>query len=198
MGFLSRIFGGKSEHPLRATLAAAVYADACRLFDRFSQAHASDHITGFTFVNVHDAGTPYVSGTSLEDGFGPVGRDPKLVPEEDLCGGFNAEPADWYWGNDRERPLMCGSIICKIQDDPKLSFEEMQALVYGGTVDGLKKFNETGKFKGKLPREQMLLMHWIHDPSDEAKMVMQWAAELNPPTVAKWFNAFYPYRDYAE
>ena len=44
-----------------------------------------------------------------------------------------------------------------------------------GWVFGLKKFDASGRFKGKLPREQLLLVLWINDPAERnAKAVMKW------------------------
>jgi hypothetical protein len=196
MGLFSKLFGNTPSSSLKEALSDAVYRDACALLDQFVSARGSDRINGFAFVNVHDAVAPYVMGTALEDNFGPVGQRPEDVAEDDPCGGFNAEPADWYWSAE-DHKYHCAGVIEAIHQDAKLSFEELATLVFRGTVDGLKKFDASGKFRGQLPRDQMLLMQWIHDPAEEARMVMVWVAELNPAPVSKWFNAFYPYRNYA-
>lgn len=51
----------------------------------------------------------------------------------------------------------------------------------------LKFSPSRGKFKGRLPREQMVLMLWINDPSYPSWAV-EYASQLNPKTVAEWFK----------
>lgn len=195
MAFLGKLFGKEPPSSLKDALAEAVFRDASQLFDRFSKAHRKDQINGFAFVTVEDAVGPYVMGTSLEDSFGPIGAE---ITDDDPCGGFNSEPGDWYW-NGEGADMLCHTVIEAIHADTKTlkTHDQRARLVFQGIIAGLKKFDQSGLFRGKLPREQMLLMMWVHDPSETADIVMKGVREVNPPAVSKWFDSVYPYSDYA-
>lgn len=61
-------------------------------------------------------------------------------------------------------------------------------------MEGLKKFDATGQFKGNLPREQMLLLLWINDPAEHnSKGMVKWVEQMNPKPVSNWFKAVTPY-----
>jgi hypothetical protein len=88
-------------------------------------------------------------------------------------------------------PFVRWTMRCRQPD----SFEQHGRDIFEGIVEGLKKFDASGRFKGKLPREQMLLVLWINDPAEHnAKAVMKWVEQMNPKPVAEWFNAVYSYR----
>jgi hypothetical protein len=179
MGLFSR-----ESRPAGAQLADAVAADAAEAFGRFVADCGDESIVALAFCSVDDAATPYVMGATLDD-IGPIqGTDET----------WRADPADWSW-NDQGHSYRCDKVIGKILADESREFEERAAEIFQGIVDGLKEFDATGKFKGKLPRDQMLLVLWINDPSDEnAESVMKWVEQMNPTLASQWFNAVYSYR----
>ena len=176
------LFSRKSSASSR--LADAVAADAAAAFARFVAARGDDAIVAFALCSVDDAVSPYIMGATLDD-IGPIhGTDDT----------WKADPADWSW-NDEGNKYRYDSIIGEMLDHQPDSFEEHGRDIFAGIVEGLKKFDASGRFKGKLPREQMLLLLWINDPAEHnARAVMKWVEQMNPKAVAKWFNAVYSYR----
>ncbi len=166
-------------------LADAVAADAAEAFARFVADRGDESIVALAFCSVDDAASPYIMGATLDD-IGPI----KGTEET-----WNADPADWSW-SDEGNKYRCDKIIGEMLDNQPDSFEEHGRDIFEGIVEGLKKFDATGAFKGKLPRDQMLLLLWINDPAEHnSKAVMKWAEQLNPKAVSKWFKAVYTYRD---
>jgi hypothetical protein len=132
---------------------------------------------------VDDASAPYIKGATLED------IEPIRATESTL-----RDPPDWSW-SDGATPYRFDALSAAILEDESRPFEDRADEIFRGIVDGLKKFDASGKFLGKLPRDQMLLLLWINDPDDEnAQPVMRWVAEMNPKPVSEWFNAVYQYR----
>lgn len=175
-----------SRKPSRASrLADAVAVDAAEAFARFVAARGEQTIVALALCSVDDAAPPYIMGATLEDDIGPIqGTDET----------WRADPADWSY-SDGDQPYRCGWIIGEILEEESRPFEKRAAEIFQGIVAGLKKFDASGQFKGKLPREQMLLVLWINDPGDDnAKSVMKWVGEMNPKPVSRWFNAVYSYR----
>jgi hypothetical protein len=168
----------------RSRLADAVAADAAEAFARFVSARGDDTISALALCSVDDAVSPYIMGATLKD-IGPI---------EGTVDTWRADPADWSW-SDAGNPYRFDAIIAEILNKESRPFEKRAEDIFQGIVDGLKKFDAGGNFKGKLPRDQMLLIFWINDPSDQnAKAVMKWVAQLNPKPVSQWFNAVYTYR----
>ena len=92
----------------------------------------------------------------------------------------------------RWRAVHCGAVCIA---ERSRGAEKRADDIFQGIVDGLKKFDASGAFRGKLPRQEMLLLLWINDPSEQnAKSVMKWVGQVNPRPVSQWFNAVYPYR----
>ena len=124
-------------------------------------------------------------GATLEDDIGPI----KEADET-----WRADPADWSW-SDEGNSYRCDEIIGAILNDESRTFEKRAEEIFQGIVDGLKKFDISGQFKGKLSRDQMLLVLWINDPSERnAKSVMRWVGQINPEPVSQWFMEVYSYR----
>jgi hypothetical protein len=177
------LFSRKSSSP-GSRLVDAVAADAAEAFARFGAARGDDTIVALALCSVDDAASPYIMGATLED-IGPI------KGTEDT---WRADPADWSWSDGGNR-YRFDKIIGEILEDERRPFEKRADEIFQGIVDGLKKFDASGKFKGKLPRDQMLLVLWINDPNDEnAKSVMKWVGQMNPKPVSQWFNAVYSYR----
>lgn len=165
-------------------LADAVAADVAEAFARFIAARGDDAIVALVLCSVDDAASPYIMGATLDD-IGPI-----QGAEET----WNADPADWSW-NDEGNHYRYYEIIGEMLEHQPESFEEHGRDIFEGIVQGLRKFDASGRFKGKLPREQMLLLLWINDPAEHnSKAVMKWVEQLNPKPVAEWFNANYSYR----
>jgi hypothetical protein len=170
-------------------LADAVAADVAEAFARFVAARSDDTINALALCSVDDAASPYIMGATLEEGIGPIGTPPEAADDT-----WAADPADWSW-NDQGNPYRFDEIIGEILEDERRPFEKRADEIFQGIVEGLKKFDASGKFKGKLSRGQMLLVLWINDPSEgNAKSVMKWVAQMNPKPVSQWFNAVYSYR----
>ena len=178
-------------------LADAVAADVAEAFGRFVAARADDSIVALALCTVEDAVPPYIMGAVVGD-LGPIlGTDPKT---------WRANPADWSWSDQGRRQKRCVEIVGEIldeadraadleADDSSESFRPFREQIMRGMADGLKKFDGTGAFKGKLARGQMLLLPWIHDPSEEnARLVMKLVGQINPKPVSRWFNSVYPHR----
>jgi Domain of unknown function (DUF4303) len=177
------IFSRKSS-PAGSRLADAVAADAAEAFARFVAARGDDTIVALALCSVDDAASPYIMGATLED-IGPIDGTEET---------WRADPADWSW-SDEGNNYRYDAIIGEMLEKQSGSFEEHGRDIFQGIVDGLKKFDASGRFTGKLPREQMLLALWINDPAEHnAKAVMKWVEQMNPKPVAKWFNAVYSYR----
>jgi hypothetical protein len=165
-------------------LAEAVAADAAEAFARFVAARGDDAIVALALCSVDDAAPPYIMGATLDD-IGPI------KGTEDT---WKADPADWSWNEEGFR-YRCDAIIGEMLEHQPGSFEEHGRDIFEGIVEGLKKFDASGHFKGKLSREQMLLLLWINDPADHnATAVMKWVEQMNPKPVARWFNAVYSYK----
>jgi hypothetical protein len=179
MGLFSRKSSSASSR-----LADAVAADVAEAFARFVAERGDESIVALALCSVDDAAPPYIMGATLDD-IGPI----KGAQET-----WNADPADWSFSDEGHR-YRCEKIIGQMLDHQPDSFEEHGRDIFEGIVEGLKKFDASGQFKGKLPREQMLLVLWINDPADHnSKAVMKWVEQMNPKPVAKWFNAVYSYR----
>lgn len=179
MGLFSRKSSSASSR-----LADAVAADVAEAFSRFVADRGDDSIVALALCSVDDAASPYIMGATLDD-IGPI----KGTDET-----WNADPADWSW-NDEGNKYRYDEIIGEMLEHQPESFEEHGRDIFEGIVEGLKKFEASGSFKGKLPREKMLLVLWINDPAEHnAKAVMKWVEQMNPKPVAKWFNAVYSYR----
>jgi hypothetical protein len=165
-------------------LADAVAADAAEAFARFVAARGDDAIVALALCSVDDASPPYVMGATLDD-VGPIDG------VEDT---WRADPPDWSWSDDG-RAYRSEAIISEMLEHQPESEVEHGRDIFEGIVEGLKKFDASGRFRGKLPREQMLLLLWINDPAEHnAEAVMRWVERLNPKPVADWFNAVYSYR----
>jgi hypothetical protein len=177
------LFSRKSP-PVGSGLADAVAADAAEAFARFVADRGDDSIVALALCSVDDAAPPYIMGATLDD-IGPI------QGTEDT---WKANPADWSW-NDEGNKYRFDKIIAEMLEHQPDSFEEHGRDIFEGIVDGLKKFDASGHFKGNLPREQMLLMLWINDPAEHnARAMAKWVEQLNPKQVAKWFNAVNSYR----
>jgi hypothetical protein len=176
------LFSRKSSASNR--LADAVAADAADAFARFVADRGNESIVALALCSVDDAVPPYIMVATLDD-IGPIkGTDDT----------WRADPADWSW-NDEGHEYRCAAIIDEMLEHQPESFEEQGRDIFEGIVEGLKKFDASGRFKAKLPREQMLLVLWINDPAEHnAKGVMKWVEQMNPKPVAEWFNAVYSYR----
>jgi hypothetical protein len=175
-----------------ADLVDAVCQDVTDAFARFTKDCPGKSIVGLALCSVDDASPPYIMGAALEDEDRRIG--PISLPVEDEIDSWQADPADWAW-NDEGNQYRCEEFIGAILDDEDQPFDERAKRIFEGIVAGLQKFDASGKFKGKLPREQMLLVLWIMDPSDKnAKSVMKWAKQTNPKPVSDWFNQVYSYR----
>jgi hypothetical protein len=165
-------------------LADAVAEDAAEAYARFVADRGDDNIVALALCSVDDAAPPYIMGATLDD-IGPIRGTEET---------WNADPADWSW-NDEGNKYRFDAIIGKMLEQQPESFEQHGRDIFEGIVEGLKKFDASGRFKGKLPREQMLLVLWINDPAEHnARAVMKWVEQMNPKPVAKWFNAVYSYR----
>jgi hypothetical protein len=165
-------------------LADAVAADAADAFARFVADRGDDSVVALALCSVDDAVAPYIMGATLDD-IGPI------KGTEDT---WRANPADWSW-SDSGNKYRYHAIISEMLNHQPDSFEEHGRDIFEGIVEGLKKLDASGKFKGKLPRDQMLLVLWINDPGiRNSKSVMKWVAEMNPKAVSQWFNAVYTYR----
>lgn len=171
--------------------------DVAEAFARFVAARADDSIVALALCTVEDAVPPYIMGAMVGD-LGPiVGSDPNT---------WRANPADWSWSDERKYRKRSSEIISEIldeadraadpeADDPNEIFRPFREKIMQGMADGLMKFDATGAFKGKFPRDQMLLLPWIHDPSEvNARLVMKLVGQINPEPVSRWFDAVYPYR----
>lgn len=164
-------------------LADAVAADISEAFARFVADRGDDSIVALALCSVDDAASPYIMGATLDD-IGPI----KGIEET-----FNAFPADWSW-NDEGNKYRYDKIIREMLEHQPDSFQEHGRDIFEGIVEGLKKFDASGRFKGKLPREQMLLLLWINDPAEHnSEAVVKWVDQMNPKPVSKWFKAVYPY-----
>jgi hypothetical protein len=119
-------------------------------------------------------------GATLESGFGPAGSLTDPGPEK--AHGWNADPADWCWSDD-SRNYRANKVRYSTEGEGIKANKK----IFDAMCRGLKKFAGSGKFKGKLPRDQMVLMLWINDPSYPSWAV-EYAAELNPKPVAEWFK----------
>lgn len=178
MGFFSRKSSSNSNR-----LADAVAADVAEAFARFSSEFGEDSIVALALCSVDDAVSPYIMGATLDD-IGPI------EGTEDT---FNAFPADWSW-EDSGHKYRYEAIIDEMLEHQPDSFEEHGRDIFEGIVEGLKKFDASGRFRGKLPRDQMLLLLWINDPAEHnSAAVVKWVEQMNPKRVSKWFNAAYPY-----
>jgi hypothetical protein len=165
-------------------LADAVAEDAAKAFARFVAARGDDSIVAFALCSVDDAAPPYVKGATLDD-IGPIKATKKT---------WKADPPDWSW-SDTGNKYSYDRIIAEMLGKQPDSFKEHGRDIFEGIVEGLKKFDASGRFKGQLPRDQMLLVLWINDPAEHnAKAVMKWVEEMNPKPVGQWFNAVYSYR----
>ncbi|QOV89055.1 DUF4303 domain-containing protein [Humisphaera borealis] len=175
----------KDRSSIRTHLAEQVAREVADAFERFALARKGETITALALCSVDDAVPPYGMGGTLSN-IGPITGKQST---------WHADPADWSWAD----PVRCydfEEIIGEILDDNNRPFEERAEDIFEGMVGGLKRFDGSGKFRGTLPREQMLLMLWIHDPLPiNSARVMRWVAQLNPPAVSQWFNAVYPYRN---
>jgi hypothetical protein len=167
-------------------LAEAIYQDACEVFERFTKAHGHEHITGFAACTVDDCCPPYYMGATLESGFGPAG---KVDDDGDPAGWDDLSPADWCWSDDNQRYRA---------DKVKYSIDgegwEPNKKVLDAMCRGLEKFNSSGRFQGKLPREQMLIVLFVNDPSCP-EWALEFAERINPKPASDWFKKVYPYGD---
>ena len=178
MGFFSRKSTSGSNR-----LADAVAADVAEAFARFSAECGDDSIVALALCTVDDAVAPYIMGATLDD-IGPI----KGTKDT-----FNAFPADWSW-SDSNSNYRYGPIIDEMLEHQPDSFEEHGRDIFEGIVEGLKKFDATGRFKGKLPRDQMLLLLWINDPAEHnAEAMLNWVDQMNPKPVSKWYKAINPF-----
>lgn len=179
MGLLSRKPSSAADR-----LADAVAADAADAFARFVADRGDDSIVALALCSVDDAAPPYIMGATLED-IGPIRGT------EDT---WRADPADWSWC-DKGGKYRADPIISEMLAHQPDSFKDHGRDIFEGIVEGLRRFDASGRFQGKLPREQMLLVLWINDPADfNSRAVMTWVEQLNPEPVARWFNAVYSYR----
>jgi hypothetical protein len=179
MGLFSR-----KTSPAGKRLADAVSADAAEAFARFVAARGDDTIIALALCSVDDAVSPYIMGATLDD-IGPI---------RGIEDTWRADPADWSW-SDEGNCYRFDEIIGEVLDDESRPFEKRADEIFQGIVAGLKAFDASGQFKGKLPRDQMLLLLWINDPSERnARSVMKWVGQINPKPVSRWFNAVYSYR----
>lgn len=181
MGLFDRFFGKRDSGDL--ALEAAVCADCIRIFARVNKQRSGESVFGFAACSVEDACPPYYMCDTLEahnDG------DEKVRPEDIVRYSLLGSPPDWVY-QDPCQGLVSEPIIGGILR-ARMSFEARAAKVFREIVNGLKKFDASGAFKGKLPREDMTLLLWIHDTSNP-EWVLQWAKELNPPRSFERFKA---------
>lgn len=184
MGFFS-----KKSSPVESRLADAVCEDVTEAYARFVAARGDDTINALALCSVDDAVPPYIVGATLEEGIGPIGTPSEGGGDRSL----SAYPADWSWSDEGIR-YRYGAIIKEMLNHQPDTFEEHGRDIFEGIVEGLKKFDASGRFKGKLPRDQMLLVLWINDPSEHnAKAMVKWVGQINPMPVAKWFNGVFSY-----
>ena len=177
------IFSRQSSSP-SSRLADSVALDVSEAFSRFVADRGEDSIVAFALCSVDDAAPPYIMGATLDD-IGPI---------QGIEDTFNADPADWSW-SDGTRSYRFDPIISEMLEHQPESFAQHGRDVFEGIVEGLKRFDGSGHFKGRLPREEMLLMLWIEDPATHnARAVMKWVEQINPKPVSTWFNAVYSYR----
>jgi len=177
VGFWSRLFGKSWENEL----AEAIFQDASAAFARFTAQHGKEHITAFAACTVDDAVPPYYKGATLESQFGPVGS--LTNPGEEKSHGWYADPADWCWSDGNRQDYRAYKVdYAATGDSIKSSKPILDAM-----CKGLKQFADSGQFKGRLPREQMVLMLWVNDPSYPSWAV-EYAYQLNPMPVAEWFK----------
>lgn len=178
MGFFSRKTQSATDR-----LADAVAADVSEAFARFVADRGDESIVALALCSVDDAVPPYIMGATLDD-IGPI------KGTEDT---FNAFPADWSW-SDEGHHYRFEKIINEMLEHQPDSFEEHGRDIFEGIVQGLKKFDATGRFEGNLPREQMLLLLWINDPAEHNSAGMEkWVEQMNPKPVSRWFKAVNPY-----
>lgn len=168
MGFLKRLFGGGWQ----AELEEAVFQDARAAFARFAAARGHEHITAFAACTVDDACPPYYTGATREAGF-EVAHE----PGPDGSHGWTADPADWCWA-DGQHAYQANRVNYP-DGAGKRALDAM--------CRGLRRFAESGEFKGKLPRDRMALLLWVNDPGHPS-WAEGYAAQLNPPAVAEWFK----------
>ena len=168
----------------QSRLAEAIAVETEEAFERFVAAHGNEELVGLALCTVDDACPPYIMGATSED-IGPI---------EGLKNTWNADPADWTWSDDvNRRPS--DAIFSEMLANQPDSDDDFGLDIFEGMVEGLKKFDATGRFRGKLPREQMILLLWIYDPSlGNSGRVMKWIHETNPKPVADWFNENYAYQ----
>ena len=137
-----------------ATLRRAVIA-------KLTYSVGKDPIVALALCSVDDAAPPYIMGATLSD-IGPI---------EGVAETWKADPADWSW-NDEGNKYRYDAIIEEMLDNQPESFEEHGRDIFEGIVEGLKKFDASGQFKGKLPREQMLLVLWKFEVGLNSKVAM--------------------------
>ncbi len=173
---------------VKSRLAAAVCQDVTEAYARFVAARGSETINALALCSVDDAVSPYIVGATLKD-IGMIGTP----PEGGVYNSLDAYPADWSW-SDEGRRYRYEAIIDEMLKHQPNSFTEHGRDIFEGIVEGLKKFDASGRFKGKLPRDQMLLVLWINDPSEHnAKAMVKWVGQMNPIPVAKWFKGVFSY-----
>ncbi len=179
--------------PYVEKIAEEVASGCEKAFERFAAKHGDEGITGFALCTVDDGCTPYVMGTTIKDQVGIP-----CVDEDEDCNGWDASPEDWCWDDESNQSSYVGDdAISEVFDLVRQQYDHSSPAIHTvflGCVEGLKKFDASGKFRGILPRDQMLLLLWISDPGDSSKWVMDWVDELNPPKVGSWFRQVYTYR----
>lgn len=179
MGWFSR-----KSPSAQSRLADAIAVEAEEAFNRFVAKHGDEGVVGLALCSVDDACPPYIAGATLED-IGPVDGTENT---------WNADPADWTWEDDVTRRPSDAIISEMLKNQPD-TFDGYGRDIFEGIVEGLKKFDATGRFRGKYPRDQMILLLWINDPSmHNSEGVMKWVQETNPQSVADWFNKNYSYQ----
>ncbi len=181
MPFFSKLFA--TGYPRdEAVVAEAICQDVSEAFERFTYRHTGEQINAFALCTVDDGSPPFITGATRESGFGPVGTAADK--------GWTADPPDWRW-HDQGHAHSFDRAIDSFHTKHDVSSERNAQRLFQAMVNGLRQFDVSGRFKGRLPREEMLLLLWIQDPA-HPKWVTQWAAELNPPPVADWFKAVSP------
>jgi len=107
----------------------------------------------------------------------------------DAAGWDDLSPADWCWSDDKQNYR-----ADKVKYSVRGEGWEPNKAVLDAMCRGLEKFNASGRFKGKLPREQMLITLFVQDPSYPSWAV-EFAERINPKPASDWFKAVYPYAE---
>jgi hypothetical protein len=162
-------------------IAAAVVEDVAASYARLLEEHRPAEVSAFVLCT-NDDGIPPYAMAALSSEF--------RIVDGQARDDFN--PADWSW-NDTGGSFRSGEIIDRILNSEEVAPDSLKGwylracVSLRGMLEGLKRFHAGGHFKSELPRDEMLLLLWIHD-SEHRKWMVEWVRELNPPAAADWFK----------